>query len=611
MIENIAKREFIAIDKDASLSDAISLMMKNSEGMVVFLDGKKAIGILTERDLLYILKTEVSLQTKASEYYAKTLISIHPNRSLEYALHILIDNNIRRLIIRNNSHEFIGIVTQEMILNFIERDTYRIHLSVSDIIQKHHEVASVEHKDSIEKALKVMRERSIGSVIVKENGTLVGIFTERDLIKVIDTKIPMTTPIREVMNSPVITINDNLIIADATEIMREKKIRRLVVTNSRGEIVGIVGTRDIMKNIQGNYAKLIEHKLKIAKNTLDSLPNMMIVELFGNRDLYHIHWLNSIAKSLLGDILDDDICTIIEPNLWKTIMEKVDKEQYSNDARVTIGEATYTLSISKYIFQDYDLVRILFVDITEFERELTKAIDSKQKMLEQLMQQSRLAQMGEMISMIAHQWRQPLTAISTTVGTLKLKNMLNNYDRDFFDQKLDQIILYSQHLSDTINDFRDFFKRDKILERQKLTKIIKATTIIIQPSLDDRGISLVFNLEDDIVINIYINEFKQVILNILQNAYDVLVDKEIEEPQITIRSYRDDRYIFLEIGDNGGGIPDEIITNIFNPYFTTKIKDGTGLGLYMSQMIIRDHCRGTLEVENSDLGAIFRIKVKL
>ncbi len=611
MIENIAKREFIAIDKDASLSDAISLMMKNSEGMVVFLDGKKAIGILTERDLLYILKTEVSLQTKASKYYAKTLISIHPNRSLEYALHILIDNNIRRLIIRDDSNEFIGIVTQEMILNFIERDTYRIHLSVSDIIRKHHEVASVEPMDSIEEALSVMRDRSIGSVIVKDSGTLVGIFTERDIIKVIDAKIPTTTPIREVMNSPVITIKDNLIIADATEIMREKKIRRLVVTNSSGDIVGIIGTRDIMKNIQGNYATLIEHKLKIAKNTLDSLPNMMIVELFGNRDLYHIHWLNSIAKRVLGDILDDDICTIIEPDLWKTIMDRVDKEQYSNDARITINDATYTLSISKYIFQDYDLVRILFVDITEFERELTKAIDSKQKMLEQLMQQSRLAQMGEMISMIAHQWRQPLSAISTTVGTLKLKNMLDDYDRDFFDQKLDQIILYSQHLSDTINDFRDFFKRDKLLESQKLTKIIKATTIIIQPSLDDRGISLVFNLEEDIIINTYINEFKQVILNILQNAYDVLVDREIKEPKITIRSYKDDRYIFLEIGDNGGGIPDDIITNIFNPYFTTKAKDGTGLGLYMSQMIIRDHCKGSLEVENSDLGAIFTIKVKL
>ncbi len=610
MLQDIVEKENISIDKDASLDDAISLMIKNGEGIVVFLDGHTAVGILTERDLLYILKQKISLSVQALKYYKTSLICIHLNRSLDYALHILIDNNIRRLIIKDNDNHFVGIVTQEMILNYLERDTYRIHLSVSNIIGNNQELISVSPLESINNSLKIMREQSIGSVVIKDKHKLLGIFTERDLIKVMNLKIPMATPIQEVMSSPVITIGQDTIIADATQLMIQKKIRRLVVIGEDLNIIGIIGTRDIMRNIKGNYANLIEHKLKIAKNTLDSLPNM-IIELFNRKSSHHIHWLNNKAKNTFGNILDDDICTIIDEKLWKSIVSDMDTNSYNNDARVTIKNSTYTLSISQYIFKDYNLIRVLFVDVTEIEIELAQAVDSEQKMLEHLMQQSRLAQMGEMISMIAHQWRQPLAAISATIGTLKLRNMLDNYEKDFFDKKLDQITLYSQYLSDTINDFRDFFKQDKLLEDGNFEKIIKSTTIIIQPSLDHEGITLTFDLQKGIIINTYINEFKQVVLNILQNAYDVLVSREIESPEIIIKAYKSTSKVCLEISDNGGGISDEIIHNVFKPYFSTKKQDGTGLGLYMSRIIIEDHCKGSISVTNSALGAVFTIKVEV
>ncbi len=608
MIEDIAKKENISIDKNASLDDAISLMLKNGEGIVVFLDADRAVGILTERDLLLILKQKISLNVRALRYYKTSLICIHLDRSLDYALHILIDNNIRRLIIKDDENRFIGILTQEMILNYIERDTYRIHLSVSNIIGNNQEVIYVSPLESLEHSLKIMREQSIGSVVVKDKNKLLGIFTERDLIKVINNKTPLTTAVKDVMSSPVVTIDQDTIIADATELMTQKKIRRLVVTDENLEVIGIIGTRDIMKNIKGNYANLIEQKLKIAKNTLDSLPNM-VIELFSTKSSHHIHWLNNKAKDIFGNVLDDDICTIIDKKFWKSIVDDINQDCYNNDARITIKDASYTLSISQYIFEEYELIRVLFVDITEIETELAQAVDSEQKMLEHLMQQSRLAQMGEMISMIAHQWRQPLAAISATIGTLKLRNMLDNYEKDFFDTKLDQITLYSQYLSDTINDFRDFFKQDKILEEGNFKKIIESTTIIIKPSLDHEGIILTLDLQKDIIINTYINEFKQVILNIIQNAYDVLIEREIENPAITIKAYESASEIFLEISDNAGGISDEIIHNIFKPYFSTKEQEGTGLGLYMSRIIIEDHCKGSISVTNSALGAIFTIKV--
>jgi len=610
MIGHIAKKENIFIGKDASLEDAIALMLKNGEGMVVFVDNNIALGILTERDLLLILKQKISLSIKASNYYQTDLISIHFERSIDYALHILIDNNIRRLIIKDNKNHFIGILTQEMILNYIERDTYRIHLRVSNILGNNQEIISVSPLESIKNSLKVMREKSIGSILIKEGKSLLGIFTERDLIKVINAKTPMTTAIKEVMSTPVVTIDKSIMIADATELMTQKKIRRLVVIDADLSIVGIIGTRDIMRNIKGNYANLIEEKLKIAKNTLNSLPNM-IIEIFDTDNSYHIHWLNNLAKSTFGNVIDEDICTLIDSKLWRSIVVDINKGVYKNDARVTIKNFIYTLSISQYVLKEYKLLRILFVDVTDIETELTEAMDSKEKILEHLMQQSRLAQVGEMISMIAHQWRQPLAAISATIGTLKIQNLLDKYEKDFFDAKLDQIMLYSQHLSDTINDFRDFFKQDKLLEDGDFEQVIKSTTVIIQPSLDHKGIILEFQLEKGIIIHTYINEFKQVILNILQNSYDVLVAREIKNPKITIKSYTKGMDIYLEIGDNGGGISKEIISNIFNPYFTTKDKNGTGLGLYMSRIIIEEHCRGTLSVQNGLLGAIFRIKVRV
>ena len=225
-----------------------------------------------------------------------------------------------------------------------------------------------------------------------------------------------------------------------------------------------------------------------------------------------------------------------------------------------------------------------------------------------LLHQSRLAQMGEMISMIAHQWRQPLAAISSTTNSLMLKNAFGQYEQEFVDEKLQNINRYSQHLSSTIDDFRNFFKQNKEKKEVSLLQVVEESLNIIEVSISSKDIDIIKDIRSQKIISTYSNELRQVVLNLIKNAEDILEEKDIEKKLIKISIYEEDDKNILEISDNAGGIPEDIIDNIFEPYFSTKTnKDGTGLGLYMSKTIIEDHCAGRIKAYNNKDGAVFKI----
>jgi PAS domain S-box-containing protein len=235
-------------------------------------------------------------------------------------------------------------------------------------------------------------------------------------------------------------------------------------------------------------------------------------------------------------------------------------------------------------------------------------VDNNRKKDQLMLQQSRLAQMGEMISMIAHQWRQPLAAISATSATIELKASINKLDKDDIQQKAHAISDYSQHLSRTIDDFRGFFKPNKEKTETTYDEIIDSVLQIMEASLKNKNIHLIMNLNCHDIFSTYPGEIKQVILNLITNAEEALLEAIVEDPYITIETYvKEDQYI-LEVSDNAGGIAEKNIEYIFDPYFSTKkAKDGTGLGLYMSKMIIEDHCDGKLSVSNNENGAVFKL----
>lgn len=229
-----------------------------------------------------------------------------------------------------------------------------------------------------------------------------------------------------------------------------------------------------------------------------------------------------------------------------------------------------------------------------------------------MIQQSRLAQMGEMLSMIAHQWRQPLASISTVSGTLLIDIMTDNYKAEFFEKKLNTIDELANYLSSTIDDFRKFFKDNKELEPAQAKDIIAESLKIISPSIKSKKIEIITQVQDDIHLNTYVSELRQALLNLLKNAEDVLIDKKVQNPLIRIYATDKETSLEIDIEDNGGGIDPKIIDKIFDPYFSTKkAKDGSGLGLYMSKTIVEDHCHGKLSVENTEKGAKFTILIPL
>ena len=247
------------------------------------------------------------------------------------------------------------------------------------------------------------------------------------------------------------------------------------------------------------------------------------------------------------------------------------------------------------------------------EERVNEEIKKNQEKTKQLIQQSRLAQMGEMLSMIAHQWRQPLTAISATTNNLQLKILLNEeIDNYTLKEELELITNYSQHLSLTIDDFRNFFKPDKVKMSCKIEDIIEKSINIIKTSFESKNINLITNYNFNSEIFSYANEIQQVILIILKNAEDILMEKNIENKLIEINTFKENDFAIIQIEDNGGGIAMEIINKIFDPYFSTKkSKEGTGLGLYMSKIIIDEHCLGNLSAKNSANGATFEIKLPI
>ncbi|MEA1913961.1 MAG: ABC transporter substrate-binding protein [Campylobacterota bacterium] len=239
-----------------------------------------------------------------------------------------------------------------------------------------------------------------------------------------------------------------------------------------------------------------------------------------------------------------------------------------------------------------------------------KDIESKNQ---QLIKQSQLAQMGEMISMIAHQWRQPLSAISARTNNLTMKIIMDQkVDTKLFHKELDYISEYAQHLSETIDDFRGFFKQNKQKELTTLEEIINSTLTIVQISLENKNIKIEKRLNCNITFETYASEIKQVVLNIIKNAEDVLLERKIQNPRIVIETCYNEQtqHKKIIIQDNAGGVPIGITDKIYEPYFSTKKeKDGTGLGMYMSKMIIEDHCDGKLSVINDEMGAVFSIEL--
>jgi len=244
----------------------------------------------------------------------------------------------------------------------------------------------------------------------------------------------------------------------------------------------------------------------------------------------------------------------------------------------------------------------------KLQQDIDEKIEENSKKDKLLFEQSKLAAMGEMVGSIAHQWRQPLNAIAGHIQMIEYDhedNLINDkYIKDFVVDNMNLV----NYMSETIDDFRNFFRVDKTKKEFSPKQAILGTINLIKSQLKENDIEIKLEAIDNNKVLGFETEFQQVILNIINNAKDEFVSKERKGGIIDISIFNEMNFTVIKIGDNAGGIPEDIKDRIFEPYYTTKEQGkGTGLGLYMSKLIIEENMGGHLSVENGELGAVFTI----
>ena len=332
-------------------------------------------------------------------------------------------------------------------------------------------------------------------------------------------------------------------------------------------------------------------------------------------------------KQFVEDAKLDDISEIIGKNDFDMIWRKI-AQQYKEDDAAVINSGMPKLQYEEKLLQNDDsfldvvtskvalrdmhdnIIGVLGVynDITEF-----KALQNEAKVKDaKLLLQSRMAQMGEMTSMIAHQWRQPLNTLGLIMQKIKIFNDKGLLTTEKIDDNIDKGMYVIQDMSKVINDFMQTVKGDSEKHLFNFMDVLNSVEVIMGEQLKNKNIKLINDVDSSLEINSYKNQFFHILINLISNACDAYEEKAINEKIISIKCTIADDVFECIVKDNAGGIPESVINQVFDPYFTTKeLGKGTGLGLDMSKKIVQEMLNGTIDVHNDADGAIFTIKVKL
>lgn len=454
---------------------------------------------------------------------------------------------------------------------------------------------------------------------------------------------------KKYMNVSKIYVQEPLVLATKNKEAFINDLKKL-----EGKTVAMVKGYSIVKRIEEKYPNI---KIKQVNGILEALDLVDSGKVYGAIDAisiinYHIQRLYKqdlkISSKLdmkyeLGMASNKDE-PILNTILNKTINSITDDEaqriynKWNNKEIEIIQKVDYTLLywilsavallFAFFLYRQYilkqanknlqEVVELKTKDLSELNKSLEKKVNEQVNEIREkeliLMEQAKLASMGMMIGNIAHQWRQPLSVISSCATSVMLYKDLGQLDDEHMYKSLNQINDSTQHLSETIETFRNFVQNDKELVNANLQETISLSLNIIEATLQNNSIELINNINEcePIQIALVKGELSEVIVNIINNAKDILKEKEIQNPWIKIDLEKKDDFVQLTIEDNGGGIPNEVMPKIFDPYFTTKHQSqGTGLGLHMSYRIITESLHGKLYAQNTQNGAKFYIELPL
>jgi len=375
-------------------------------------------------------------------------------------------------------------------------------------------------------------------------------------------------------------------------------IKEALILVEKEEVFAALGILPVLSYQIGKYNFT---NLKISGTTEFDFDLKIMV-----RDDY-THLISAINKSI-------DLISLEEKN---NIAKKWTSVKYEQSYDFTIVRNIFLLLVSIALYFFYKQVLLKKYN-QKLELKVQEEVQKNREKDMQMLQQSRMAQMGELISMIAHQWRQPLNSIAATILNVQTHIELNKFNikeeksrkklTNFTNNEFNNIDFYLSSLSETLDDFRNFYKPNKQAERSNISNPIQIALTIIKSSLNSNNIQLIENYDSKLEILLFKNELTQVFLNLLENSQDSIKENLISHPIISIETKDVNDGIYIEFKDNASNIEEEILSKIFDPYFSTKSdKKGSGLGLYMSKLIIEEHHKGTISIKNYDEGVGFII----
>ena len=285
-----------------------------------------------------------------------------------------------------------------------------------------------------------------------------------------------------------------------------------------------------------------------------------------------------------------------------------DKDEYKTKG-FNLGAIDYITKPINHVLLNAKLK--IYIDIFMNKKIQEEIINEKNSLL---INQSKFIAMGEMINMIAHQWRQPLTTLGLILDRMNLLNNMNKLTSDVFKENYEKSSNLIQHMSKTIEDFRNFYRSDQTREDITIKNLIDSSINLISPAFTENLISHTIYISEEtknLNLNLNISKISQVLLNLYKNAMDEFILKNIENPMLKISCFNNSEFLMIEISDNAGGIPKEYMNKIFEPYFSTKSNNGTGLGLYMNKIIIEEQMKGFINVRNEKGGACFSLMIPI
>jgi diguanylate cyclase (GGDEF)-like protein len=362
IIPELAEKDVAILDVRNSIKDAISPILNSSTSIGVFLEDGKPMALITERDIIKNLVNSSSENELAFTHAAKKLITLNSNRSIEYALFLMSENNIKRLIVVDDKGLFVGVLTQDIITSYLNKRLNSDKLRAINFIRGRELLVAKESATLMDIA-RLFYEHKIGMMpIVDKDGCMVGVLTDTDMLNFAEEGVDFKDSANKHMSAPVITVSEFATVEEILNIFEHYKLHHVVVASNTCSPTGVISKRDIIRNMNDGYYRMLEKKARNFKSAINTLT-FPALEVFNHKDEFIIEWYNKKAEDVFGSSLfDKHLAELLDSKSMKLIKEELKNPHYQE---IVYSYKEYVFDIRVARLND-NAVSLIFNDITKY-----------------------------------------------------------------------------------------------------------------------------------------------------------------------------------------------------------------------------------------------------